>query len=308
MVFPVLTPLAFDPGRPFPYISNLSLNLAVIVRDQEGVERFARVKVPGTLPHLVPLRRSSGSARKDGTVPFHHYFVWLEQVIAANLDMLFPGMQIVAAYAFRVIRDADVAIQELEADDLLETMEESVRQRRFGSVVRISVNDAMPAAIRDLLIENLEVDRNDVYAVNGPLGLASLMSLYNMVDRHDLKDPPFLPTGPAGAERQIGRREYFRHPAARRRSCCITPTTRSRRWSISCAPPRATRTCWPSSRRSTGWGATRRWWRRCWRPWTTASRWRCWWSSRRASTRRATSAGPRSWRPRACTWSTGCWA
>ena len=197
VVFPVLTPLAFDPGRPFPYISNLSLNLAVIVRDRDGIERFARVKVPGTLPHLVPLRRSSGSARKDGTVPHHHYFVWLEQVIAAHLDLLFPGMQIVAAYAFRVIRDADVAIQELEADDLLETMEESMRQRRFGSVVRVSVNDAMPAAIRDLLIENLEVDRNDVYEVNGPLGLGSLMSLYGMVDRYDLKDTPFIPAIPA---------------------------------------------------------------------------------------------------------------
>jgi len=197
VVFPVLTPLAFDPGRPFPYISNLSLNLAVIVRDRDGIERFARVKVPGTLPHLVPLRRSSGSARKDGTVPHHHYFVWLEQVVAAHLDLLFPGMQIVAAYAFRVIRDADVAIQELEADDLLETMEESVRQRRFGSVVRISVNEAMPAAIRDLLIENLEVDRNDVYEVNGPLGLGSLMGLYGMVDRYDLKDAPFIPSIPA---------------------------------------------------------------------------------------------------------------
>ena len=127
VVFPVLTPLAFDPGRPFPYISNLSLNLAVTLRDEDGLERFARVKVPGTLPHLVPLRRSSGAVRKDGTVPHHHYFVWLEHVIAANLEALFPGMQIVAAHPFRVIRDADMAIQELEAYDLLETMEESVR-------------------------------------------------------------------------------------------------------------------------------------------------------------------------------------
>jgi polyphosphate kinase len=145
VVFPVLTPLAFDPGRPFPYISNLSLNLAVVIRDQDGVERFARVKVPGTLPHLVPLKRSSGGARKDGTIPYHHYFVWLERVIAANLDVLFPGMQIVAAYAFRVVRDADLVIQELEAYDLLESMEESVRQRRFGSVVRVSVSAYMPA-------------------------------------------------------------------------------------------------------------------------------------------------------------------
>jgi polyphosphate kinase len=196
VVFPVLTPLAFDPGRPFPYISNLSLNLAVILRDEEGVERFARVKVPGTLPHLVPLRRSSGAVRKDGTVPYHHSFVWLEHVIAANLEALFPGMQIVASYPFRVIRDADIAIQELEAYDLLETMEESVRQRRFGSVVRVTVTEAMPTEIRDLLVENLEVERQDVYSFNGPLGLSSLMVLYH-IDRHDLKDPPFFPAIPA---------------------------------------------------------------------------------------------------------------
>jgi polyphosphate kinase len=196
VVFPVLTPLAFDPGRPFPYISNLSLNLAVLIHDEDGVQRFARVKVPGTLPHLVPLKRSSGAARKDGTVPHSHYFVWLEHVIAANLETLFPGMTIEAAYAFRVIRDADVVIQELEAYDLLETMEEGVRQRRFGSVVRMSVSEAMPAEVRELLIENLEMDRNDVYSVNGPLGLSSLMSLYASVERHDLKDPPFIPAIP----------------------------------------------------------------------------------------------------------------
>ena len=196
VVFPVLTPLAFDPGRPFPYISNLSLNLAVTLRDEDGLERFARVKVPGTLPHLVPLRRSSGAVRKDGTVPHHHYFVWLEHVIAANLEALFPGMQIVAAHPFRVIRDADMAIQELEAYDLLETMEESVRQRRFGSVVRVTINEAMPTDIRELLIENLEVERQDVYSANGPLGMASLMGVYS-IDRHDLKDPPFIPALPA---------------------------------------------------------------------------------------------------------------
>ncbi len=197
VVFPVLTPLAFDPGRPFPYISNLSLNLAVLIRDEDGEQRFARVKVPGTLPHLVPLRRSSGAARKDGTVPHHHYFVWLEQVIAANLEALFPGMRIEAVYPFRVVRDADVLIQELEAYDLLETMEESVRQRRFGSVVRVSVSENMPGDVRDLLVENLEMDRNDVFSVSGPLGLSALMHLYQTVDRYDLKDAPFLPAVPA---------------------------------------------------------------------------------------------------------------
>lgn len=215
-VFPVLTPLAFDLGRPFPHISNLSLNLAVLIKDPHGEEKFARVKVPNTLPRLVPLKRSSGSVKKDGTVPHKHYFVWLEQVIAAHLDALFPGMTIVAVHPFRVVRDADVVIQELEAYDLLETMEQSVRQRRFGSVVRVSLNEAMPADLRAILIENLEVDRNDVYAVNGPLGLSNLMPLTS-IDRYDLKDPPFVPATPAALNDEVSvfsairREEVFLH-------------------------------------------------------------------------------------------------
>lgn len=195
VVFPVLTPLAFDPGHPFPHISNLSLNLAVLIRDKSGKEHFARIKVPDTLPRLVPIKRSSGGARKDGTVPHDHYFVWLEQLIAANLDMLFPGMEVIESHPFRVTRDADMVIQELEAADLLETMEESVRQRRFGSVVRVTVNRDMPTHVRDILIENLELDRNDIYTLDGPLGLSDLMSLYN-IDRYDLKEPPFKPAIP----------------------------------------------------------------------------------------------------------------
>jgi polyphosphate kinase len=196
VVFPVLTPLAFDPGRPFPHISNLSLNLAVLIRDPSGNERFARVKVPGTLPRLVPLRRSSGGVRKDGIAPRSHYFVWLEQVIAAHLEALFPGMEILAAHPFRVVRDADILIQELEAYDLLETMEESVRRRRFGSVVQLAVNKSTPVDIRDILRENLEVERRDIYTINGPLGLSDLMGL-TPIDRYDLKDPPFVPATPA---------------------------------------------------------------------------------------------------------------
>jgi polyphosphate kinase len=196
VVFPVLTPLAFDPGHPFPHISNLSLNLAVVVRDQNGEELFARIKVPGILPRLVPIKRSSGSSRKDGTVPYHHYFTWLEQVISVNLIKLFPGMEIVEAHPFRVTRDADLEIQELEASDLLETMEQSVRQRRFGSVVRVTVNDAMPSHIREILIENMELDRKDIYTLDGPLGLGDLMELHN-VDRYDLKYPQFKPAIPA---------------------------------------------------------------------------------------------------------------
>lgn len=196
VVFPVLTPLAFDPGHPFPHISNLSLNLAVLIRDKKGRDHFARIKVPNTLPRLVPIKRSSGSTRKDGTVPYNHYFVWMEQVIAANLDILFPGMQVIESHPFRVTRDADMAIQELEAADLLESMEQTVRQRRFGSVVRLTLNKTMPSRIREILIENLEVDRNDVYTVDGLLGMSDLIGLYG-IERIDLKDAPFKPAVPS---------------------------------------------------------------------------------------------------------------
>jgi polyphosphate kinase len=196
VIFPVLTPLAFDPGRPFPHISNLSLNLAVLIRDPAGQERFARVKVPGTLPRLLPLKRSSGGVRSDGTAPRHHYFVWLEQVIAAHLDALFPGMDILATHPFRVVRDADILLQELEAADLLETMEQSVRQRRFGSVVQVLVNPAMPTDIRRLLSDNLAVEQRDIYPIDGPLGLSELMGV-TQISRYDLKEAPFVPALPA---------------------------------------------------------------------------------------------------------------
>lgn len=208
VVFPVLTPLAFDPGRPFPFISNLSLSLAVLLKDRKGKGHFARVKVPNTLPRLVPIKRSSGGLKRDGTVPYNHYFVWLEQLIAANLDTLFPGMKVLEAYPFRVTRDADMVIQELEAADLLETMEQTVRQRRFGSVVRLTINETMPSRLREILMENLEVDRNDVYPLDGPLGLSSLMGLYN-IDRYDLKEPPFKPAVPAGWRKNGVDRDIF---------------------------------------------------------------------------------------------------
>ncbi|MFN2234226.1 MAG: polyphosphate kinase 1 [Anaerolineales bacterium] len=192
VVFPVLTPLAFDPGHPFPHISNLSLSLAVLIRDTQGQERFARVKVPASLPRLVPLKRSSGSVRRDGTVPHYHYFIWIEQLILANLEKLFPGMEVLEAYPFRVTRNADFVIQELEADDLLETMEESVRERRFGSVLRLSVTDEMPDRILEILISNLNVDINDLYILPNPLGMSSLFAIF-AIDRYDLKYPPYHP-------------------------------------------------------------------------------------------------------------------
>ena len=150
-IFPVLTPLAVDPGHPFPYISNLSLNLAVLVEDPSTREqRFARVKVPPLLPRFVPL---SGGSR----------FVALEQLIAANLPRLFPHMEIGRHYAFRVTRNADLDLEESEADDLLAAVETELRRRRFGRAVRLEVDRDMPAEVRELLLAELELGTDDVY-------------------------------------------------------------------------------------------------------------------------------------------------
>lgn len=184
-IFPVLTPLAFDPGHPFPHISNLSLNLAVVISDPEDGERFARVKVPEVLPRLMALPAPNGVLT----------LVCLEELIAAHLDALFPGMDVRESYPFRVTRDADVDLQEEEAADLLRTIEYGIRQRQFGRVVRLAVDSSMPQRIIDLLVDNLEIVADDVYCMNGPLGLASLMELMK-IDRPDLKDAPFVPVVP----------------------------------------------------------------------------------------------------------------
>jgi polyphosphate kinase len=180
-VFPVLTPLAFDPARPFPHISNLSLNLGVLVRDAQGAERFARVKIPNTLPQLVLVSPTK--------------FVWLEQLIVANLQSLFPGLKVLEAHPFHVTRDAEVAIQELESDDLLETIEEAVWRRRFSDVVRLQANTGISSDVLLLLQEQLEVESRDVYLVDGPLDLSRLRQL-NALDRPDLKYKPFSPFTP----------------------------------------------------------------------------------------------------------------
>lgn len=181
-VLPVVTPLAFDPGRPFPHISNLSLNLAVSVSGPSGEQRFARIKMPTSLPRLVPVTSSQR-------------FVWLEDVIAANLGLLFPGHDVIESYSFQVIRDADLEIQEDEAPDLLETIEEGLRLRQFGPVVRLNVDHDMPESMMRLLMENLEVDPEDVYSLRPPLAMGSLWALAGL-DRPDLKDPPVLPATP----------------------------------------------------------------------------------------------------------------
>ena len=197
-VFPVLTPLAFDPARPFPHISNLSLNLAVLVRMPDGEERFARVKMPHALPRLVPICPPDGAGPhcevkseqpKRGRA-FH--FLWFEQLVIAHLDTVFPGLEVVEAHPFRVTRDAEVAIQELEAEDLLETIEEGVRRRRFGSVVRVTVTPSLPEFVRSILIENLKLDAEDIVVLDPPIGASNIMELYK-IDRPDLKDVPFRP-------------------------------------------------------------------------------------------------------------------
>jgi polyphosphate kinase len=196
-VYPVLTPLAFDPARPFPHISNLSLNLAVLVRASDGEDRFARVKIPRSLPRLVPVCAPGGTADKTdcsqasaGSREF--YFVWLELLVIARMDEVFAGMEVVQAHPFRVTRDAEVAIQELEAEDLLDTIEEGVRRRRFGSVVRVTVTPSLPGFVRDILIDNLAVDPADIIVLDHPIGASDLMQLY-AIDRPDLKDSPFRP-------------------------------------------------------------------------------------------------------------------
>ncbi len=182
-VFPVLTPLAVDPAHPFPYISNLSLNLAVVVRDPEdGETRFARVKVPPILPRFV-------------VMPDGERFVPLEQVIAAHLDRLFPGLEVVEHHAFRVTRNADFEVEEDEADDLMLAIESELNRRRFGRVVRLEIEPDMPAEVLELLARELKIPDDRIYRVAGPLGLDGLFSLYE-VDRADLKYEHFTPVVP----------------------------------------------------------------------------------------------------------------
>ena len=197
-VLPVLTPLAFDPGHPFPHISNLSLNLAVLIRDNHGEECFARVKVPDTLPQLVPIDRAP--RRKNGKTSNEQSFLWLEDLIAANLGKLFPGMQIVEAHPFHITRNADLATKdELDAGDLLEVMEEGVRQRRFGAVVRLQVNTGMSSSMLKILVTNLEIEPECIYKQNGPLSFGRLKHLVAL-NRPDLKWHPFVPNVPADLE------------------------------------------------------------------------------------------------------------
>lgn len=192
-VFPVLTPLAVDPAHPFPYISNLSISLAVHLRGTDGDERFARVKVPKILPRWVLV----------GEGP---RFVPLEQLIAANVEALFPGVEILGCFAFRITRNTDFEVDHDEAEDLLSTIQEEVRNRRFGAVVRLEISPRLPQSIREVLLAEFNaaqtvlaapLDRDDVYEVPGLLDSATLVSLAASIDLPALKDPPHHPAVPS---------------------------------------------------------------------------------------------------------------
>ncbi len=190
-IFPVLTPLAVDPAHPFPYISNLSLNLAVLARHPDGHQSFARVKVPPFLPRLLAL-------------PDGRRFVWIEQVIGAHLDALFPATEVTAWGAFRVTRDADLELREKKGGDLREAIETSLRRRHRGSdAVRLEIASTLSDAARRLLVEELELESSDVYAVDGPLNLGAL-SMLTRLDRPELKQALWEPQRVASFEPLAG--------------------------------------------------------------------------------------------------------
>ena len=197
-VFPVLTPLAVDPAHPFPYISGLSLNLAVTVRSPEGgPEQFARVKVPDNVPRLIRVEAD----RRSGTATF----LPLEELIAAHLGELFAGMDIIECHVFRITRNADLEVEEDQDEDLLKALERELARRRFGPPVRLEVGDDMTDHVLRLLLREMDVEPDEVVEVPGLLDLSCLWQVYG-VDRKELKDPPFVPaTHPAFADRETPR-------------------------------------------------------------------------------------------------------
>ncbi|HEX3814350.1 MAG TPA: RNA degradosome polyphosphate kinase [Mycobacteriales bacterium] len=191
-VFPVLTPLAVDPAHPFPYISGRSLNLAVTVKDPvSDADRFARIKVPDNVPRFVAVT-SEGEVSPDVGTADKARFLPIEDLIAAHLDQLFPGMQIVEHHLFRVTRNADFEVEEDRDEDLLQALERELARRRFGPAVRLEVADTMSPHVLDLLVRELDINPADVFRVRGLLDLSALFQLYD-VDRPELKDEPFVP-------------------------------------------------------------------------------------------------------------------
>jgi len=198
-VFPTLTPLAIDPTHPFPHISNLSFNLAVVVKDPERGECFARVKLPDAFRRLVSIPGHDDAAPKKTELEASRKiqrFVWLEEIVADNLDLLFPGLEIAASYPFRVTRDVEVTIKDDEAPDLITAVEEQLELQDFSSAVRLELDATTPKHIADILTKNLQLPSYLVYTGDDPIGMAGIMELTSL-ERPDLKDTPFQPSVPA---------------------------------------------------------------------------------------------------------------
>src|SRR5262245_26417715 len=185
-VFPILTPLAVDPGHPFPYISNISLNLGILLRpcgsSREEESRFARVKIPANVPRLVRVNET-------------HKFVLLEHLVSTHIGSLFPKCTVLECQPFRITRDADIEIEEDEAEDLLKSVQQTLRQRRFGFGVRLEISSTMSAPMTELLRRSLQLENQDVYSIEGPLNIPDLMALYRL-DLPAAKDRPFEPMIP----------------------------------------------------------------------------------------------------------------
>ena len=252
MIFPALTPLAVAPGRPFPYISNLSLSLAVLVRDPATDETvFARVKVPTEiLPRFVALEQPAGGPLT---------LVALEDVIAHHLDALFAGMEIVDCDVFRVTRDADLEVSD-DAADLLQAVEDELRRRRFGEIVRVEIGTRCSERLREELIELLGVADDEVYPVDGLLDMGALWQIVRLPGHAELREEPLRrqsPTRACCATRTSARTCSGR--CAKATCSCTTPTTPSPpRSSASSSRPWPTRTCSRSSRPCTARAMTRR--------------------------------------------------
>ena len=245
-IHPVLTPLAFDPGHPFPFISNLSMNLAVVVEHNRRT-RFARVKLPDVLPRFAPIPAAVAGEAGDS-------FALLEDVVKLNVASLFPGADVRGAHLFRIIRDTDMVIQEDEADDLLKSVDQTLRELRYGDLSQLLVEASMPSRVLNILIENFEIEEDVVARTSGRMGYADWSALTKL-HRPRLKDPPFSPRElwPEGE----GERP-FSTPSRSATTSSTTPSSRSPRWRRSSARRSTTARSSPSSSRCIASAPTRR--------------------------------------------------
>jgi polyphosphate kinase len=284
-VYPVLTPLALDPGHPFPHMRNKDLQLIVMLAGERvGEPAFALLQVPPVLPRVVALPDITG----EGVTEKVQRYVLLEQLVAQHADELFRGFRSLGAWPFRVLRNFDLSIDEEEAEDLLEVITEEVRRRDRGNAVMLSVAHDCPEQAITLLTEAMELDPAFVIPSVAPLDLEELVELGKPLrGMKELRDPP--------ANGVVVT------------SLIDDPFDTISRGDVLLHHPYESFACWPSSRRSTAPAVTAPWWPRSCAPPRRASTWWRWWRSRRASTRRTTSTGPASWRRPACTWSTAWW-